>query len=202
MKIMAIYKKEVDHLPAMGMMVWPDSALVRNGKTLFLPVHQDGDAKINSTVIFGLGLRIDRLGKSITKKFSSRYYDEVAPVAMIVSERTSEMIMAGKDPLCTGFVADYSVVCGDFISKEILSPDTVFSVRMNSEDNATSYQFNIEHPVDELSECVVYASTLNTLKTGDIIVLILKNKDIIPTQSELRVNVDLNNNNLLNFKLK
>ncbi len=51
----------------------PDSALLKDGKPFFMPDNL-GDVSVQLAVV----ACIDRLGKSIAKRFAHRYYNEVS----------------------------------------------------------------------------------------------------------------------------
>lgn len=198
MKVMAVHKVSSDSGPASGLIVWPDSSIVKNCRVIFMPSYPSGCA-----VITGIGARIDRLGKSITKKYSSRYFNEVAPVAMVVSKETAEVVTSHGNPCCDGIVADYAVICGEFIPKESLDSGKEFSFRMQDMEENARKQISI--PADdvsqELEEAVVHASVSNTLKTGDIVVSV-NLAGCFEAETDCRLIATFGNSKLMNFKLK
>ena len=100
MKLMAVYDSanaEGEH--TRRTMVWPDSALVRTGKPVFIP---EGNYYIHA----GLGARIDAVGKTVAPKFAGRYYKEIFPVIFLLPEEASKTLAEGRDPKACDIVAD------------------------------------------------------------------------------------------------
>lgn len=197
MKIIAVYKEDKDSDISRPIMVWPDSSLVRSGKPVFLPSFESG-----CEILIGMGIKIDRLGKSIRKEFSSRYFNEVTSVALILSQDNARNLQENKN-LTTDFVADYTVVCGDFVSKESIKDDSRWEMKVSR--SATGDEFKVvcdcSEFINDIPASIENASMRNTLKTGDIVVVVSLNSTL-PAVKEGRVCVEVGNDKLLNFKIK
>lgn len=194
MKIIVVYApKPSDRPEEKKILVWPDSALVRSGKPVFL---SDDDLFI----LPGLCVRIDAVGKSIRPKFAYKYFSETAPMGVILSRSSSDKISAGEDPACNDIVADYSLICGDFTS-EI---DFPLSVSMQMEDFGTNQkeQLTSEIPQGMIADSIAAASLRNTLKTGDIVGFILPGRMKASRDRLLRMNFENSTTYLIENKLK
>lgn len=199
MKIMAVYSKEpkADSV-GRSMLVWPDSALVRSGKPVFMPEYESG-----CVIAVGTGVRVDRLGKSIRKRFSYRYYNEVAPMAFVLSRRNFDSLISLDGGGPEEYVADYSVICGDFIEKNLLRSPSIWSLRISdlSSLRGSSTDTEMLGLEEMLDETIEYASKCNTLKTGDLVAAI----DFAlstPVKRNCRLELAIDDVSLLNVKLK
>ncbi|MBO5455038.1 MAG: hypothetical protein J6A20_00815 [Muribaculaceae bacterium] len=67
------------NLPVLDIEIHPDSTVVMSGRPLFLP--EDGKEMIAEGHI---AVRISRLGKNISAKFASRYYDAVTVMLRVI----------------------------------------------------------------------------------------------------------------------
>lgn len=198
MKIMAIYETSETEDKRLAMLVWPDSAIVRSGKPVFTPEFESGCA-----VVIGLGIKIDRLGKSITKDFSSRYYNEAAPIALVLSKRNLDAIRRKATDIQPDYVADYSVVCGNFIATQRLDGPVNVSMEVTSLSGDACMQagWDCGDIAEEMSEIIVFASRRNTLKTGDIVVKIIPDLGFDALRNG-RLDVSVDGKSLLNIKMK
>lgn len=199
MKIMAIYDKMTDQGNLVkSMLVWPDSALIRSGKPVFIPDYKSG-----WEVLIGMGVKIDRLGKSITKSFSSRYYNEVTPIAFLLSKRNTDAITLNIRGIVNEYVADYTVICGNFINKETLPSPSIWKMEITTKKvlDRKVLEWVCSDFEREMSSAIEYASRCNTLKTGDLIAVFIP-KLSAPAERDTRLEVRLEDQNLLQFKMK
>lgn len=181
MKIIAVYGSERVQADAMKIMVWPDSVMIRSGKPLFLP--ESGEYGIK----WGIGVRIDAVGKSIRPKFADRYYSEIAPLAFILPLKVINCLEDGGDPLASDIVADYTIICGDFIQPFAES----FPVEIREEGiTLQSHHVEIRDLSAILASAVSAASRQNTLKTGDIVGILLPGSFNAEYDSILKINFD------------
>lgn len=164
MKIIAVYGQDRVQADAMKIMVWPDSVMIRSGKPLFLPEYGEYGVK------GGIGVKINAVGKSIRPKFAGRYYSEITPMAFILPQNVIDCLEEGGDPLACDIVADYSIICGDYIQP--FAESFLIEIR---EEGIRHYQHNVE--IRDLSNliasAIATASRQNTLKTGDIVGIVL-----------------------------
>lgn len=171
MKIIAIYESlnGEDDIEK-KILVWPDSAMIRSRKPLFLADD------ISHFIHLGLGAYIDSVGKSIKSKFACRYFKEVSPMAFIFEEKVSNTLLNHKDPSACDIVRDYSVVWGNSISKEKLPDELMFQVSLNDPEDSMSppiSNYKIYNSEEKIAEAIAIASMSNTIKTGDIVCFLL-----------------------------
>lgn len=169
MKILAAYESTTVEGPAgRKVLVWPDSVMIRSRKPLFLP--DDGDYYIHK----GLCVRIDAVGKTIAGRFAGRYYNEMAPMAFVLPAAVSDALAEGTDPAACDIVADYTLICGDFIPKS--------------------------GELTEIDDAIATASRRNTLKTGDIVATLSPKRE--KAERETVIKISLEGKTLIENKLK
>ena len=89
-----------------------DSCLLNGRKPFFVPEWSQ-EIGVTPCMI----LRVSRLGKEITPKFASRYYDAVAPGEdFIAMDKARELAAAGK-PWTPAIAFDYSLAIGEWMDK-------------------------------------------------------------------------------------
>lgn len=169
MKLIAAYTSNSGD-SGLKCLVWPDSAIIRSGKPVFLP--EDTSVHIH----LGIGALIKSVGKSIEPKFALRYYDNVAPMAFLLPEGVSDKLAQCSDPLASDIVADYSIVEGNSfetidLAQDIMIKATVKSLRNPEEPEHEKY-FVQKDWKTRLGEAISAASRRNTLKTGDIVAIL------------------------------
>lgn len=202
MKVIAAYESaDSRNHDRLDIIVWPDSALVRTGKPVFIPEER------GYCLLTGLGARISAVGKSIEPKFSKKYFVEIAPLAFVLPNEAAGNIIRKETPRAGDFVADYSVICGDFISVDPSGYESGLEIKINissllNEENLgpTCMILNIDNYLSLIYEAISLASKKNTLKTGDIVSSILPYEFEAATDSLL--SISFNNNILLENKLK
>ena len=178
----------------MNTLVWPDSAMIRSGKPLFLP-----DDKMRLHI--GLVAKINAVGKTIRLKFAGRYFNETAPAAFFLTEEVSRQIANMEDPPACHIVSDYSVICGDFISSPYSIPNSI-QLGINPLKHAdpdictghsvadTDILIKINEPEIMICNSIVAASVRNTLKTGDLVGFMLPEFYTVTPEKLLKVRVD------------
>lgn len=202
MKIIGAYKsKSGEPTTGMNILVWPDSTMIRSGKPLFVP--DDGFYMF----CIGFGAKIKSVGKSISARFASKYYDEVAPMAFLFNSDVARQLLAGEDPAATAIVADYTVICGDFIPRceeprdgvavEISVTPLPTAEKSVEPASISLFMKDIE---GEMAGAIVRASIHNTLKTGDIVAFLTT--DFIKAFPETLLKVGVDGKLLIENKLK
>lgn len=150
MKIIAdinpILKSSGPHKPGSGVLVWPDSVMVRSGKPVFIPSE---DEEFN--IFEGFCVKINRLGKSIDPRFANQYFAEAAPIAFIANADTTASLLNGVCPDADKIMFDSCLIVGDFTPLP-------------------------EELTDEAADAIVNSSRYLTLKIGDLIVHFSKEK--------------------------
>lgn len=196
MKIIGVYKANHSRTDdGLNILVWPDSAMIRTGKPVFIP-----DGKYKSVI--GLGVKITAVGKSIVPKFASRYYNEMVPVFFFLPAHAADKIAMCLDPDACDIVEDYSVICGNsFAAKD---KEVVMQVQITSPfdggDIDQSLNYTIDNIQNLINEAISSASKKNTLKTGDLVVRIIQIwKEPTP---DYIIKIKIGNTLLLENKLK
>ena len=142
----------------------PDSALLKDGKTMYIPdFTQQLDYECELVV------RIDRLGKGIAAKFAHRYYNEVALGIDFTARDLQRKFQAEGKPweLCKGF--DGSAILSNFVPLTEIGGDIQnlhFELRRNGETVQDGFSGDMLFTVDHIIE---FVSRYFTLKTGDLI---------------------------------
>lgn len=115
-----------------------DSSLLVNSKPFFIP-DWSNDVRMTPCVV----LRVSRLGKHVSARFASRYYDAVA---IGLNMQAADKVAQGD--WTEGWAFDYSLVVGRFVSPEIL----------------TDYSLLID-----AGEAIERVSRVMTIRQGDMI---------------------------------
>lgn len=170
-----------------NILVWPDSSLIHTGKPLFLADDEPYCA------LPGLIARITSVGKTVSRKFASRYYKEVAPCMIFVTEKVAGQIINHEDPAACDIAADYSIVCGKF--KECMAPssqDTMIEVVLSPltpENVEFKETFRMNGFDTCMEDAIVTASKKNTIKTGDFVGTLLPKRYTADPDTLLRVKI-------------
>ena len=140
-----------------------DSALLSGGKPFFIPSYTSQCEYETELVV-----RISHLGRSISERFSHRYYDEITVGIDFTARDLQKQLCAKGLPwdLCKGF--DGSAVVGTFVpvSRFRSIQDLHFHLCINGNTVQQGHTADMLHHVDKL---VSYISQFFTLKTGDLI---------------------------------
>ena len=164
MKVIAIHgnygANDKNFLPQVSIL--PDSAILFSNRPFFVPEFAAQFIAHTSLVV-----RIDRLGKSVAKRFAPRYYNAVAAGITVEARNVKCYDAAGAAPCALATSFDGSVMLGDFIPvDELESRQPVVSTFFNGEVVDTLYTSQLTMGIDELIE---HVSRFFTLKTGDLI---------------------------------
>lgn len=141
----------------------PDSCILRNRKPFFLP-DQWGRVEYGSQLV----VRINRLGKSISERFASRYWDAVTlGIDFVATDLKTELESQGKaSEISYGF--DGAAVLGDWIDKDQIEDIQNLDLRLDV-DGSTSQSGNTGNMLHSVDCIIEYVSRFCTLKTGDMI---------------------------------
>jgi len=142
----------------------PDSSLLKDGKPFFLPDFS-ADMQYEAEIV----VKINRLGKSISRKFASRYYDEITVGIDMTARDLQKKQKENGLPWEISKSFDNSAVIGKFVSleKEGWNPDAI-PFRLDI-DGKTVQQGNTADMILKIDEIIEYVSRFNTLKMGDLI---------------------------------
>lgn len=141
----------------------PDSSLLKKNKPFFLPGFSN-DIQYELEVV----VKISKLGKSISPKFASRYYDEITAgidiTARDIQTRLSKSMLPWE--ISKGF--DGSAPIGDFIPVSSAGDIRNLDFRLEINDKIVQHG-NTSDMIFGVDELISYISQYFTLKTGDLI---------------------------------
>lgn len=142
----------------------PDTALLKDGKSFFLPPFSERIEYETELVV-----RISRLGKNIAPRFAHRYYDAVTVGIDFTARDLQARLRAEGSPweISKGF--DGSAVVGDFIPVDEAAgnlQDLHFSLRIDGKEVQRGHTADMIFPVDEM---IAYISRFYTLRMGDLL---------------------------------
>ena len=190
----------------------PDTALLKDGKPLFIPDFAD-----LCTVQTHLVVRICRLGRSISERFAHRYYDAITVGATFTAENLRQELAAAHRPwdLAVGF--DGAAAVGKMIplyenhppqtnDSEAgvnqhfmpLSNDIAFSLQNNG---TTIHEATSGMMLNHIDKVIAKISKHYTLRQGDLI-FIDRSIASRPLQREEVLSVTVDNEELLYCKVK
>jgi 2-keto-4-pentenoate hydratase/2-oxohepta-3-ene-1,7-dioic acid hydratase in catechol pathway len=171
MKIICIGRNYVDHIKELNnekpsepvIFLKPDSSILRKNRPFYIPSFSN-----NLHHEVELVIKIDRLGKNISKKFASRYYHSIGLGIDFTARDLQDALKAKGLPWEKAKAFDYSAAISDeFIPVEELDPDNInFHLHINGEERQKGNSAQMIFPFDELIE---HVSKYFTLKTGDLI---------------------------------
>lgn len=158
----------------------PDSTLVLQGRPLFMPEEGEGwQAEIC------VAAKISRLGKNISGKFASRYYDGIGCAMRLVLPSAPELasVVAGMDS---------SLVCGEWIEASKGADPIAVS--------ADGVEVRLAPQASRIEEAISLISRYTTLKIGDVILLPAADT-MIPLSAPGRVELKIDGRTVLSQKL-
>ena len=141
----------------------PDSALLRENKPFFIP---DFSKQVEYEV--ELVVRINRLGKNISEKFASRYYEEVALGVDFTARDLQQRQRALGEPWEIAKAFDNSGVISDFIPLSTLANAEGISFSL-SKNGVEVQRGNTRDMLFSVNQIIAYVSQFFTLKIGDLI---------------------------------
>ena len=171
MKIICIGRNYTKHIEELAnekpenpvVFMKPDSAVLLKNNPFFIPPFSN-DIHYEVEVL----VKINKVGKHISKKFAHKYYDEIGLgidfTARDIQQKCKEKGLPWEK--AKGF--DGSAVIGKFVNKETLPhvDELSFELLKNEEQVQNGHTSHMLWKVDEL---IAYASQFFTLKKGDIL---------------------------------
>jgi 2-keto-4-pentenoate hydratase/2-oxohepta-3-ene-1,7-dioic acid hydratase in catechol pathway len=141
----------------------PDSSLLKNNKPFFLPGFSENIHYEVEVVI-----KISKLGKSISAKFASRYFDELTLGIDITARDLQSRQSAAGYPWEISKCFDGAAPLGTFIPVSSAGEigDLDFRLEINGK---IVQQSNTSDMIFNINEIIEYVSRFFTLKTGDLI---------------------------------
>jgi 2-keto-4-pentenoate hydratase/2-oxohepta-3-ene-1,7-dioic acid hydratase in catechol pathway len=141
----------------------PDSSLLKNNKPFFLPDFSD-NIQFEVEVV----IKICKLGKGISAKFASRYYDEVTLgidiTARDIQSRQAKTGMPWELSKCF----DGAAPIGSFLPVNSVNDIRNLDFRLEINDKVVQ-KSNTSDMIFGFNEIIEYVSKFFTLKTGDLI---------------------------------
>lgn len=140
-----------------------DSSLLKDRKPFFIP-DELGTIEYEAEIV----VRICRLGKSISERFASRYYDAVTVGIDFTARDLLRKLSQQGLPWDMSKSFDGAAVLGEWISKDkFLDIQRLrFHLDVNGETKQEGCASDMIYKVDEI---ISYISRFFTLKTGDLI---------------------------------
>jgi 2-keto-4-pentenoate hydratase/2-oxohepta-3-ene-1,7-dioic acid hydratase in catechol pathway len=141
----------------------PDSSILKNNKPFFLPDFSE-NIQYEAEVV----IKISKLGKGITAKYASRYYDEVTLGIDITARDLQSRLKASGKPweISKGF--DGSAPLGSFIPVSGISDMGNLDFKLEINDKEVQ-KGNTSDMIFGFNQIIEYVSKFFTLKTGDLI---------------------------------
>jgi len=163
----ATHNKEMQHallLSEPTIFMKSDASLLKDGKPFYIP-----DFSSNVQYETEIVVKISRLGKSIERKFASRYYDEITVGIDMTARDLQQKFKEGGLPWELSKSFDNSAVIGKFVSleKEGWNIDAI-PFRLDIDGN-TVQQGNTADMIFKTDTIIEYVSRFITLKMGDLI---------------------------------
>ena len=140
-----------------------DSSLLKDRKPFFIP-DELGTIEYEAEIV----VRVCRLGKSISERFASRYYDAVTVGIDFTARDLLRKLSQQGLPWDMSKSFDGAAVLGEWVSKDkFLDIQRLrFHLDVNGETKQEGCTSDMIYKVDEI---ISYISRLFTLKTGDLI---------------------------------
>ncbi len=171
MKIIAIGRNYSDHIKELNskrlsnpiIFQKTDSAIIRNNKPFFYP-----DFSENINYETEIVLKINKIGKNISRKFAHRYYNEIGLGIDFTARDLQNECKKNGLPWDMAKSFDGSAPISEFIDKQYFKDinNINFSLKLNGEYVQKGNTGHMLYSVDEL---ISYISRFFTLKIGDLI---------------------------------
>lgn len=165
-----------------GFLLYPDSAVIRDGKPFFVPSFSD-----RWVYRLGLAWRVCRLGKTIGKRFADRYYDAVS----LCLFPTPEDLPKEYGDVATSF--DGAVILGEWLPL----PPTDEPILCK----AGPFDIDFGRDGESLESIIPWISRYCTLKIGDIIVSSV-GPQMLEYPLDSRVDASIGGRVCLDFRIK
>lgn len=172
----------------------PETSLQRNGKPVFLPDYANP-----AQLEVHLAVRICRLGRHISARFASRYYDAVTVMPHFIAPALWEKTQKLGLPWDAALGFDNATPLGEFVE---ITPSTVsqldFSLRVDGEVQMAGSTAQWLHHVDEV---IAEVSQYFTLRRGDLLLMGAPTAPIFITPDH-KVETYLGDTRVLSFNVK
>lgn len=169
MKIFCIGRNYINHAKELNnpipkkplVFMKPPTALLKNNRDFYHPEFSD-DIHYETEIV----VKIAKNGKHIQTQFAKNYYKEIGlGIDFTARDLQSELKQKGHPwEIAKGF--DHSAVIGQFIPKEELNKDIVFSLLKNGEK---VQEGNTKDMLFSIDDIISYISKYFMLQTGDLV---------------------------------
>ena len=140
-----------------------DSALLKDGKPLFMP-DDLGPIDYEPQLV----VRINRLGKSIPERFAHRYYDAVTCGVGFTARQLLTTLRQRQLPWTMAKSFDGAAVIGRWVDIREVSDTAAIGFRLDV-NGTTAYSGSSRGMLHGIDATVAYISRWFTLRTGDIL---------------------------------
>lgn len=172
----------------------PETSLQRNGKPVFLPDYANP-----AQLEVHLAVRICRLGRHISARFASRYYDAVTVMPHFIAPALWEKTQKLGLPWDAALGFDNATPLGEFVE---IDPSTVsqldFSLRVDGVEQMSGTTAQWLHHVDQI---IAEVSQYFTLRRGDLLLMGAPTSPISITPDH-KVETYLGDTRVLSFNVK
>ncbi len=185
-----------DVVPEYGQLLYalPDTALLKNSKPFFIPVYAD-PCKMEMQ----MGIRISRLGRTISERFAYRYWDAATVVAHFIAQPLFEEARAKGYPWSAAMGFDGAVPLGQFIPKEELPKEGIpYSLSLDGQPLMKAEMTDLEA---KASAAIAFVSRFFMLRNGDLI-LLGSPLESVTVNVEHHVDATLCERDILSFNIK
>ncbi len=171
MKLICIGRNYTDHITELKnekptnpvIFIKPDTAILLKKQPFFIPDFSD---EVHHEV--EILVKINKVGKHISKKFAHKYYDQVGLGIDFTARDVQGQLKAKGLPWEKAKSFDGSAVIGSWLSK--LDFKDVNDINFSLNKNGLCVQKgNSSHMLYKIDEIIEYVSKYFTLKIGDII---------------------------------
>jgi acylpyruvate hydrolase len=171
MKIFCIGLNYMEHIKEMNnpipqvpvFFLKPDSSIIRNNNPFFYPEFTN-DLQYELEVV----LKINRLGRSVNKKFAHRYFSEIGLGIDFTARDLQRLCKEKGMPWEMAKAFDGSAPISSFVPKEQFESLSNINFRLEKNDQVVQ-RGNTKDMVFSFDQIISYVSKFITLRTGDLI---------------------------------
>jgi len=171
MKIICIGRNYSEHAKEMNsalpenpvFFIKPDNCLLRNNQPIYYPEFTK-ELHYELEVV----LRINRLGRSINKRYAHRYYDAVTLGVDFTARDLQQECKQKGLPWEIAKAFDFSAPIGEFIPKEDIEDINSIDFRLEKNDIVVQ-QGNTRDMIFAYDDLIDYVSRFVTFKIGDLL---------------------------------
>lgn len=172
MKIICIGRNYADHAKELNnaipkepvVFLKPDTAVIKNGETFYLPSFSD-DVHFEAELV----IRINKMGKHIKPEFAHKYYKEITLGVDFTARDVQQELKSKGLPWEKAKSFDGSAAIGNFVEAESLKKnvqDLHFTLLKNNQEMQKGHTADMMFSINEI---ISYISSFITLKVGDLI---------------------------------